>query len=364
LVQLDSPRSGTQAQNQVFLDVDDILEKLEMPDGIIASPTPVVAKRVKVETAVDGTINVRFNSNKDDAFIIDNEEGYSALADMVGIPQSVVKKFGAKLTAPMVAHGIKDKEGLVVIRDADNRLLDVKDQYKMQPIIKPEQAIERMLLQWPELKFQDGQIGKGDYQADILAITHDDERKLEDLLAPGLHEFLPSGGDPFRAGVHVGFNSMGMTAPVIEPYLLRLVCRNGALHAEYLHDEWGRGYGEGDELWQWFRDGLQASDMAVNNIMEKYAALVGDVIPENERANAVAGYIRNARLNGEDAQAVQAQAINEPPRNQYDLFNIATNTATHSRRNKTLAQMMTQQRKATANVGGHIHGAYCPTCKK
>jgi hypothetical protein len=364
LVHLDSPYSGTQAQNQVFLEVEDILQKLEMPDGIVASPTTVQSRRVKIEPAVDGTINVRLNSNQDETFTIDTPEGYTALAELVGIPQSVVKRYGTKMTAPMVTHGLKDKEGLVVIRDADNRLLDIKDQHHLQPIIRPEQAIEKMMLQWPELRFQDAQVGKGNYQADILAITHDDERKLEDLLAPGLHVFLPDGGDPFRAGVHVGFNSMGITAPVIEPYLLRLVCRNGALHAEYLHEEWGRGYGEGDELWQWFRDGLQASDMAVNNIMDKYAAMVGDAIPEGDRANAVAGYIRNARLNGDDAQAVQAQAINEPPRNQYDLFNIATNTATHSRRNKTLAQMMAQQRKAAANIGEHIHGAYCPTCKK
>jgi len=334
-----------------------------MPDGVVASPTKIQSRRVKVEPTVDGLINVRLNSDQNDTFIIDTPEAYTALAEMVGIPQSVVKKFGAKMTAPMVTHGIKDKEGLVIIRDADNRILDVKDHTKLQPIIHPEQAIEKMMLQWPELKFQDAQISKEAYQADILAITHDDERRLEDLLAPGLHVFLPDGGDPFRAGVHVGFNQMGMTAPIIEPYLLRLVCRNGAIHAEYLHNEWGRGYGEGDELWQWFQEGLQASDMAVNNVIDKYAGMVGETIDAKDRSAVVEGYIRNARLAGDDAQAIRAQAMNEPPRNQYDLFNLATATATH-RRNKSLAEMLKQQRRAAGNVGAHAHQGYCPTCKK
>ena len=191
LVNLDSPRSATQAQAQVFLEVDDILERLSMPDGVVASPTKVQSRRVKVEPTVDGLINVRLNADKADTFTIDTPEAYTALAEMVGIPQSVVKRFGAKMTAPMVTHGIKDKEGLVIIRDADNRILDVKDHTKLQPIIQPEQAVEQMFMQWPELKFQDAQISKEAYQADILAITHDDERRLEDLLAPGQHVFLP-----------------------------------------------------------------------------------------------------------------------------------------------------------------------------
>ena len=220
-----------------------------------------------------------------------------------------------------------------------------------------------MFLQWPELKFQDAQISKDAYQADILAITHDDERRLADLLSPGQHVFLPDGGDPFRAGVHIGFNQMGMTAPLIEPYLLRLVCRNGAIHAEYLHEEWGRGYGEGDELWQWFQEGLQASDLAVNNVMDKYRDMVGQTIEDKDRSAAVEGYIRQARLGGDDAQVIRAQAMNEPPRNQYDLFNMATATATH-RQNKSLSEMLKQQRRAAGNVGAHAHQGYCPACKK
>jgi len=220
-----------------------------------------------------------------------------------------------------------------------------------------------MLAQWPEVKFKDAQMGAS-YGTDIVAITHDEERRLEELVQPGLHQFLPEGGDPFRAGVHIHTNPMGLSAPQIEPFTYRLVCLNGAVHTEYLHDAWGRGFGEGDELWQWFRDGLQASDMAVGNIMGKYAEMIGETIEPNARAAVVEGYARQARLGTEDRQALREQAMNEPPRNMYDLFNLATATATH-RGHKTLQEMLNHQRRATANTTtADAHGHYCPTCKR
>jgi len=224
-------------------------------------------------------------------------------------------------------------------------------------------VLENMLAQWPEVKFKDAQMG-GNYATDIVAITHDEERRLEELVTPGLHEFLPSGGDPFRAGVHIHTNPMGLSAPEIEPFTYRLVCLNGAVHTEYLHNAWGRGYGEGDELWQWFREGLQASDMAVGNIMGKYAEMIGETILPNDRARVIEGYARQARLGTEDRQALRDQAMNEPPRNMYDLFNLATATATH-RGHKTLQEMLSHQRRATVNTTtADAHGHYCPTCKR
>jgi len=220
-----------------------------------------------------------------------------------------------------------------------------------------------MLAQWPEVKFKDAQMGQN-YGTDIVAITHDEERRLEELVTPGLHQFLPQGGDPFRAGVHIHTNPMGLSAPEIEPFTYRLVCLNGAVHTQYLHDAWGRGFGEGDELWQWFRDGLQASDMAVGNIMGKYAEMLGEAIEPNARAAVVEGYARQARLGNEDKQALREQAMNEPPRNMYDLFNLATATATH-RGHKTLQEMLNHQRRATVNTTtADAHGHYCPTCKR
>ena len=345
-----------------WLENDDVLERLSIPDGISARPLDI-NRSAKFEVRKDGTMNVRFNRDKDQVFTIEDPEAMKSMAEFAGISQDMAKKFPQELVTPLVSYGIKLRDGVVVVADEDNRIVNVQDRSKLQPIMPAEAVLEHMLAQWPEVKFKDAQIGAS-YGTDIVAITHDEERRLEELVQPGLHQFLPSGGDPFRAGVHIHTNPMGLSAPEIEPFTYRLVCLNGAVHTQYLHDAWGRGFGEGDEVWQWFRDGLQASDMAVGNIMGKYAEMIGETIEPNARAAVVEGYARQARLGNEDKQALREQAMNEPPRNMYDLFNLATATATH-RGHKTLQEMLNHQRRATVNTTtADAHGHYCPTCKR
>ena len=345
-----------------WLENDDVLERLSIPDGISARPLDI-NRSAKFEVRKDGTMNVRFNRDKDQVFTIEDPEAMKSMAEFAGISQDMAKKFPQELVTPLVSYGIKLRDGVVVVADEDNRIVNVQDRSKLQPIMPAEAVLEHMLAQWPEVKFKDAQMGAS-YGTDIVAITHDEERRLEELVQPGLHQFLPSGGDPFRAGVHIHTNPMGLSAPEIEPFTYRLICLNGAVHTQYLHDAWGRGFGEGDEVWQWFRDGLQASDMAVGNIMGKYAEMIGETIEPNARAAVVEGYARQARLGNEDKQALREQAMNEPPRNMYDLFNLATATATH-RGHKSLQEMLNHQRRATANTTtADAHGHYCPTCKR
>ncbi|PCJ05952.1 MAG: hypothetical protein COB10_12745 [Planctomycetota bacterium] len=354
--------SARQHQAIQWLDNEDVLERLAIPDGISARPLDIT-RSAKFEAHKDGSINVRFNKDRGQVYTVEDPEAMKAMAAFAGIGAETIKKFPTELVTPLVSWGIKQKEGVVVIADEDNRIHNVQDRSQLQPIMPAEQVLENMLAQWPEVKFKDAQMG-GNYATDIVAITHDEERRLEELVTPGLHEFLPSGGDPFRAGVHIHTNPMGLSAPEIEPFTYRLVCLNGAVHTEYLHNAWGRGYGEGDELWQWFREGLQASDMAVGNIMGKYAEMIGETILPNDRARVIEGYARQARLGTEDRQALRDQAMNEPPRNMYDLFNLATATATH-RGHKTLQEMLSHQRRATVNTTtADAHGHYCPTCKR
>ena len=360
---LQGPRNANDALDMAWLPREEVLERLAMPDGIDAKVVKVDSRRAKVETSADGTINFRLSGNKGETFQIDTANALDSEASIAGVPQSVLKNFPDKITTPLLTHAIKGMEGLAVVSDEDNRVIRVQAQTKMQPIMPVEAVVDNLFMQWPELKFQDAQLGK-DYQGEILAITNDGERRLENLLAPGLHSFLPDGGDPFRSGVRISHNPIGFGEPLIEPYLLRLVCRNGAIHAEYLHNQWGKGFGEGDEVWQWFREGLQSSNVAIDGVMQNYAEMVGQEVPANERSAVVEGYLRNARLPNEDARVIRDMAINEPPRTMYDLFNMATAVATHHGEN-TLQGMIARQRKAAREAGNpDAHARYCPTCRR
>ena len=238
--------SARQHQAIQWLDNDDVLERLAIPDGIFARPVEIT-RSAKFEAHKDGSINVRFNRDKGQVYTVEDPDAMKAMAEFAGIGADTIKKFPQELVTPLVSWGMKQKDGAVIIADENNRIVNVQDRSKLQPIMPAEQVLENMLAQWPEVKFKDAQMG-GNYGTDIVAITHDEERRLEELVQPNLHQFLPNGGDPFRAGVHIHTNPMGLSAPEIEPFTYRLVCFNGAVHTEYLHNAWGRGYGEGDEL--------------------------------------------------------------------------------------------------------------------
>ena len=361
------PHSAHKVLEQVYLSQEEIVERLTIPGDLRAMATEV-SPRAKVEETVDGEVHVRFNSDKKQSFTIAGPEAMESLFNFTGIPKSLGKEYPSKLITPLLTHALQKKDGVVTVVDGDGRLLNVSDQAKLKPVMAAEQVLEHIREQWPEVQWQDGEISspKGDraYGADLIAITHNDVERLEQRVDRNLHQRLPAGGDPYRAGIHAHFNPMGITEPLIEPYIQRLVCLNGAIHSEYLSHEWGRGFGEGDDLWQWFRDGLIASNVAIGGVMDKYAEMVGQTFETGtDRARAVEGFIRSARLTREDAQAVRDGAIANPPETQYDLFQLATATATHGG-SKSLEQLLNRQRVA-ASTASHPHiDRFCPTCNR
>jgi hypothetical protein len=359
--------SATRVLEQAYLSEEEIVERLTIPGNLRASASEV-SPRAKVEETADGEVHVRFNSDKNQSFTIAGPEAMESLFNFTGIPKSLGKDYPSKLITPLLTHALQKKDGVVTVIDGDGRLLNVSDQAKLKPVMAPEQVLENIKQQFPEVLWQDAQIaspkGASAYGADLVAITHNDVERLEARVNKELHQRLPQGGDPYRAGIHAHFNPMGITEPLIEPYVQRLVCLNGAIHSEFLSHEWGRGYGEGDDLWQWFREGLVASGAAINGVMQKYADMLSMTFETGQdRAGAVERYIRESRLNRADAEAVRNSAIAEQPQNQYDLFQLATATATHGT-NRSLQDMLDRQRSATANATHSHQDRLCPTCHR
>ena len=358
---------ATKVLEQTYLSDEELLERFALPGDVTASAI-AISPRAKIEENKDGEVQVRFNSDKNATHVLAGKEAIESLVKFIGVSPTLVKDYPSKLTLPLLSHGLARKEGAVAVIDGEGRLLNVSDQAKLKPVMAAEQVLEHIREQWPEVQWQDGEISspKGDraYGADLIAITHNDVERLERRVDRNLHQRLPEGGDPYRAGIHAHFNPMGITEPLIEPYIQRLVCLNGAIHSEYLSHEWGRGFGEGDDLWQWFRDGLIASNVAIGGVMDKYAEMVGQTFETGtDRARAVEGFIRSARLTREDAQAVRDGAIANPPETQYDLFQLATATATHGG-SKSLEQLLNRQRVA-ASTASHPHiDRFCPTCNR
>lgn len=317
--------SSTLEKQLVFLTPDEALAKLTLPNGLKAQQVDV-GRRVKLERSDSGGYSLRLNSSE--SYPILREEAMDSIIDAVKIPKRLAKTSPEKLLYPLVEHHLRQQERLMTVTD-DGGLVRLFQAVDPHPVMTGEQVLETMLKSYPEVKFQHAMISPTDGDANLLAITRDEVQRLETLLQPGTYISLPKEGEAFRGGLHVCFNSLGLAAPKVEPYLVRLVCTNGAVHAQFV-SQWGRGYGEGDDLWQWFRQGIEAAHASMDEIFDSYAHMVGEALPDGaERTMAVEGLIRQARLPKALANALRDRAIGNPPQTMYDLWNHFTAIATH-----------------------------------
>lgn len=345
-------------QEIALMEPKEALDRMDFPDGLKAETITINRRSIpKLQRTEDG-FTLRFGTKVE--FPLERQEAINSIYDLTGVPKWHATHTPDTLIAPLLEHHLREQEAVLAITDDQGlqRLVGMKD---LHPVLSPERTMEEIVQRYPEVQFQ--KVQSDGQTADVLAITHNDEKHLQELLQPGLHQFLPQGGDPFRAGFHLRFSPLGIVEPMIEPYLVRLVCLNGAIHAEYLSAFPGKGYGEGDEVWHWFRQGLDHVGGSIDEVMGKYAGMVGEEIPEGDgRILALEGMVRAARLNRPMADAMRDQAVAHPPQNMYDLYNILTYVSTHNTKNFDSQVQAMRRAGQQAEIGEHAQ--YCPTCHR
>ncbi len=135
-------------------------------------------------------------------------------------------------------------------------------------------------------------------------------------------------GDLIQAGALVQFSPIGTIQPLVQSYALRLMCTNGATSRDVL-EEFKFGHGEGDDIWQWFRQSVRAAYRSVEKIVTRWQAMISELIPDADRAAVLNALIKEARVPKEIAAAIQAKALQEPPRTAYDMMNLMTWASSH-----------------------------------
>jgi hypothetical protein len=118
--------------------------------------------------------------------------------------------------------------------------------------------------------------------------------------------------------------------------------------------------GEGDDLWQWFRQSLRSAYGSLDGIINRYREMIDERIPADRRAMMLEAMLQESRITGEDADVIRARAIEAPPRNTYELLNILTWASSHVIREpqRRLRAMST----AAAFTGRREHAQICPLC--
>ena len=167
-------------------------------------------------------------------------------------------------------------------------------------------------------------------------------------------------GDVVRAGATVLFSPLNTVSPIVQSSVLRLICTNG-MTAEEVVREYHGGGGNGDgNIWDWLRDSVVQAYGAIDGIVGRYRQMREDRITPTHRAAMLEALIRAAHITGADAEAVRAQALENPPRNAYEMMNLITWASSHVLREP---ERVVRARDAAAGFAASTeHAETCPVC--
>jgi hypothetical protein len=166
-------------------------------------------------------------------------------------------------------------------------------------------------------------------------------------------------GDLIRAGALVNFSPIGTELPSVQSFVLRLACTNGMTHNDILREYSGSG-GDGDDIWQWFRKSIREAYGALGGIVQRYREMMRDRIPSDQRALILEEMLKKAKIGGELADVIRSRAIQEPPRNSYEMLNLITWASSHLL--KEPAQIGRARGVAADFAAEETHATYCPMC--
>ncbi len=169
-------------------------------------------------------------------------------------------------------------------------------------------------------------------------------------------------GDLIQAGAQITFSPMGTVDPMIQSYALRLACTNGVTSNTILREFHfgGGGGGEGDDVWQWFRHSARDAYNALDRIVSRYQQMIAEHIDPSQRAMILEAMLREARIIGEDANAVRALAIENPPQTSYDVMNLITQATSHIIEDPR--RVHRAQLAVASYTSAQEHARVCPVC--
>ncbi len=179
----------------------------------------------------------------------------------------------------------------------------------------------------------------------------------------GVEERAVAVDDIVRAGTLTQWSPIGVTAPLVQAFDVRLVCTNGMTHMDVLEEfafVGSGGGGEGDNIWQWFRQASRRAYQAIGPVTERYQQLMAEEVTAEDRAAVINALLKSMRANKEVTDAVNARALEAPPTNSWEVLNLGTWATTHAMVEP--AHILRGQRALTEYVNEDTHSRTCPTC--
>ncbi len=333
-----------------MMDRNAVLEKLQPYEDI--RPREVTAT-ARVEVA-DTPSGFAFKPTRGARLIDIGEAGLPALYKRTGIPNTLANRVSNETVAKLATEVLTTQgEHSVLVNNGE--AVDFADSSKYRRI-----PADRMLANIERGIPADGSV-------EYTRLLHLPNQTVQ-LEVVGPAELAVARGDIIRPGVNVRFSSTGLTAPEISPHNLRLICTNGLTSygmGQSYSFTGGEGEGNGNgngNLWNWVRRTVRDTYRQVP--IDRFREMEQTPVSDEERVQMVEALIRRQRLNSSAAAAVRARALQFPPQNIWEVFNLGTWASSHLIPDTEPRQVIRAQVAASDFVTEDTHSRVCPTCNR
>lgn len=270
-----------------------------------------------------------------------SDNGVKAMANFVGLPHNLCQNLSPDLFGRVTTELLARKEQYNVL--LDNGQVQAFSDFRGIRNLPVERVLSAVEQGMPHCEY---------HRVDVF---NNCSTALEMV---GVAQETVRRGDLVRAGALVKFSPINTIRPLVQSFVLRLACTNGATSRTVMAEFTGGG--EGDDVWQWFRQSVRAAYQSIGPIVERYRAMLEERIPAEQRAGVLEELLRQAGITGKDAEAVRALAIQQSPRNSYEMMNLLTFASSH-----IIEHPERRQRALTATasfVDESEHSTICPLC--
>lgn len=298
---------------------------------------------VLVEQDDDGKISgVSLRPDKGARSVDMTKEGIEGMMKRIGLGPELTKKLSPRTVASVAGEALGRSRLAVMVKDQE--IIDVVPNKSMR-LVQPERVLRTLEKAVPGCNFHR-----------VLTLPN----HVVHLETIGVEEKAVSRGDMIRAGVLTKFSVLGQSMPEVQTFVNRLACTNGATTNDVLASfDFNE---EGGDFEHWLRLKARQAYRSLDKVVTRWQELVNQTIPAEERAEYLAHWIRESKMPPEAVEAIHAQALRQPPQNQYDLLNLMTWATSHV---DMQPQLVARTMGATAEMQNHEqHGKRCPICHR
>ncbi len=166
-------------------------------------------------------------------------------------------------------------------------------------------------------------------------------------------------GSLVQAGVVTRFSPLGLDAPEVQNFVVRLVCVNGMTSTEFFNK-----YTTGPlaEVIPWYQQSLIRAYAGMDGLLGKWNNLAEEHLTTAERVLLLNGLLKAARVSHAETEIIHNEAMQNPPETSYEVLQLITWAASHVIE-EPLAILRAQE-AASSFVDAQQHAMWCPTCKR